>query len=53
MEQGVLRGVRIYRNAHVVSNSFFADDTIIFGRENPTELSSVKRILESYEGASG
>lgn len=52
MDRGVLHGVRICRGASVVSNLFFADNTIIFGRKTPTELGCVKRILQSYEEAS-
>lgn len=37
----------------MVSNLFFADDIIIFGRATKTELRRVKNILASYEAASG
>lgn len=53
VESGVLHGIKICRRAPVVSKLFFADDTIIFGRATTTELSRVKRILETYETASG
>lgn len=53
VERGVLYGVRICRNALVISNLFFADDTIIFGRAKSTELRCVKQILEDYAAASG
>lgn len=34
-------------------NSFFADDTLVFGRATRPELRRVKEILECYEAASG
>lgn len=36
-----------------MSKLFFADDTIIFGRENNRKLLCAKRILETNECASG
>lgn len=53
VEDGVLHGIRVCRRAPVVSNLFFADDTIIFGRATEPELRKVKHILATYDSASG
>lgn len=37
----------------MVSNLFFIDDTLIFGRATVDELERVKEILRSYEATSG
>lgn len=37
----------------MVSNLFFIDDTLIFGRATVDELVRVKEILRSYEATSG
>lgn len=50
---GNIHGVRITRNAPVVSHLFFADDTILFIRANEKEANAVKQILQNYETASG
>lgn len=34
-------------------SSFFADDSIIFGRANHSEIDIIKKIIQNYEGASG
>lgn len=53
MEDEVSHRIKICRRAPVVSNLFFADDTIIIGRATEPEVCRVKRILEIYESASG
>ncbi|KAL8526160.1 hypothetical protein ACS0TY_015401 [Phlomoides rotata] len=50
---GALHGVRICRGAPRISQLFFADDTLLFGRATATELDCVKHTLDTYAQASG
>jgi len=48
-----LRGVLVCRRGSKISHLFFADDSIIFGRDTETEGSEILRILKVYETSSG
>lgn len=41
------------RNAPSISHLFFADDTILFTRENVHEADAIKRIISLYERVYG
>ena len=51
--KGELQGVRICRNAPVVSHLFFADDCFLFFQAEESQAQVMKRILNTYEEASG
>ncbi|KAL9666352.1 hypothetical protein QQ045_000682 [Rhodiola kirilowii] len=53
VERGQLSGVRICRNAPVVSHLFFADDSIFFLKTDSSEACALKGILQQYEFVSG
>ncbi|XP_057418938.1 uncharacterized protein LOC130713163 [Lotus japonicus] len=48
-----LSGIKIARNAPVISHLLFADDSILFGRAPVQEAECLKEILVTYERASG
>ncbi|CAM8902040.1 unnamed protein product [Rhodiola kirilowii] len=48
---GSISGVRISRDAPVISHLFFADDSIFFIKARSGEAQSLKRILVQYEEA--
>lgn len=50
---GLLHGVRVARNAPVVSHLFFVDDSFLFFRANHVEAFIIKQILAIYGCASG
>ncbi|XP_021736519.1 uncharacterized protein LOC110703068 [Chenopodium quinoa] len=49
----LLSGVRICRGAPRISHLFFADDSIVFAKENLQECSKIADIINTYERASG
>ncbi|XP_019186577.1 PREDICTED: uncharacterized protein LOC109181280 [Ipomoea nil] len=50
---GKIHGISVARSAPAVSHLFFADDSYIFFKANPTESSNLKQLLASYSSASG
>ncbi|KAL9687234.1 hypothetical protein QQ045_031633 [Rhodiola kirilowii] len=50
---GTLSGIKVCRNAPVVSHLFFADDSIFFLKCKVTEAETLRDILRQYEEASG
>jgi hypothetical protein len=50
---GSLLGVKVCRNAPIVSHLLFADDCFLFCRANVDEVNELMRILQIYEHASG
>lgn len=50
---GRWRGISIHEDLNPISNSQFADDTIIFGEATEREAKTIKTILEEYEIGSG
>lgn len=48
-----IRGVKICRNAPMVTHMFFADDSYLFCKANSDEAMRILEILEIYEKASG
>ncbi|KAL6526559.1 hypothetical protein OROGR_015649 [Orobanche gracilis] len=51
--QGVIHGASIARAAPKISHLFFADDSIIFFRDNLEEAEVIKKILADYQQVSG
>jgi hypothetical protein len=51
--RGDIHGVKICRNAPIVSHLLFADDSFLFFRANVDEALVMKNILSTYELASG
>ncbi|XP_057803430.1 uncharacterized protein LOC131018740 [Salvia miltiorrhiza] len=49
----LIHGARICRTAPHISHLLFADDCIIFGRANSTEIGEIRDILRQYESDSG
>ncbi|GAU10142.1 hypothetical protein TSUD_420060, partial [Trifolium subterraneum] len=50
---GDIHGVKICRNAPIISHLLFADDCFLFFRANINEAVAMKNILATYEAASG
>ncbi|CAM8940407.1 unnamed protein product [Rhodiola kirilowii] len=50
---GALSGIKVCRNAPVVSHLFFADDSIFFLKCKVAEAETLRDILSQYEEASG
>lgn len=50
---GRLSGLRIARQAPVISHLFFADDSLLFFKANSVEAETIKRVLTLYEHNSG
>lgn len=48
-----IHGVRLSRNAPIISHLFFADDSVIFARANVREAEAILGILKEYEILSG
>jgi ribonuclease HI len=48
-----IHGVKICRNAPIISHLLFADDCFLFFRANNHEATVMKNILTTYEAASG
>jgi hypothetical protein len=51
--RGDIHGVKICRNAPIVSHLLFADDCFLFFRASNAEAEVMKNILATYEAASG
>jgi hypothetical protein len=51
--RGDIHGIKICRNAPIVSHLLFADDCFLFFRANIVEAEVMKNILSTYEAASG
>jgi hypothetical protein len=51
--KGDVHGVKICRNAPIISHLLFADDCFIFFRASDSEAGTMKNILSTYEAASG
>ncbi|KAL9692015.1 hypothetical protein QQ045_012446 [Rhodiola kirilowii] len=52
VKRGHLSGIRICRNSPIVSHLFFADDSILFLKEDSSEVCALKIILHQYENIS-
>ena len=50
---GMIHGARVARGAPLVSHLFFADDSFLFFKATIQEAHLVKKILATYEAASG
>ncbi|KAL0006567.1 hypothetical protein SO802_008069 [Lithocarpus litseifolius] len=50
---GTLYGVSICRDAPKITNLLFADDSLIFCRNSPAEIQTIREILQVYANASG
>jgi hypothetical protein len=51
--KGDVHGVKICRNAPIISHLLFADDCFLFFRASDSEAGTMKNILSTYEAASG
>ncbi|XP_057425625.1 uncharacterized protein LOC130718990 [Lotus japonicus] len=51
--RSTLSGIKIARNAPVISHLLFADDSVIFAKATLEEANSVQQVLASYEKVSG
>jgi hypothetical protein len=51
--RGDIHGVKICKNAPIISHLLFADDCFLFFRANHNEAVVMKNILTTYEAASG
>lgn len=51
--RGDIHGIKICRNAPIVSHLLFADDCFLFFRAEESEAMIMKEILSTYENASG
>ncbi|KAL0406310.1 UNVERIFIED_CONTAM: hypothetical protein Slati_3944900 [Sesamum latifolium] len=51
--EGQLRGLAVCKGAPSITHLLFADDTLIFCQASPQSSHTVKRVLETYRGASG
>ncbi|CAJ2628079.1 unnamed protein product [Trifolium pratense] len=51
--RGDIHGIKICRNAPIISHLLFADDCFLFFRASSNEAEAMKNILETYEAASG
>lgn len=52
-ENGSFPGIKVARNCPAINHLLFADDTMFFGKTNPTSCSALASILKRYEVASG
>ncbi|KAK6164141.1 hypothetical protein DH2020_001005 [Rehmannia glutinosa] len=50
---GFIHVAKICKRAPTVSHLFFADDSMIFGRANEGEITTIKSIISDYSAASG
>ena len=50
---GSLPGIKVARNCPAINHLLFADDTMFFGKTNPTSCAALVTILKRYEAASG
>ncbi|KAL8472060.1 hypothetical protein ACS0TY_029328 [Phlomoides rotata] len=48
-----ITGIKVARQAPIISHLFFADDIILFFRACQEEVDTIKNIITQYEGASG
>ncbi|XP_058750830.1 uncharacterized protein LOC131623844 [Vicia villosa] len=48
-----IHGIKVARTAPIISHLFFADDCLLFARENSCEAERVMTIISRYEAASG
>lgn len=53
MEVGNWDGLRMGRNAPVISHSFFTDDCLLFVTDNVEGVETLLQVLHDYEFASG
>lgn len=53
VNRGSLQGIWVCRRAPEVSHLLFADDDILFSREDDRDAQAIRRVLEFYSGASG
>jgi hypothetical protein len=51
--RGDIHGIKICRNAPIISHLLFADDCFLFFRASSNEAEAMKNILATYEAASG
>ncbi|XP_026384551.1 uncharacterized protein LOC113280112 [Papaver somniferum] len=50
---GIISGVKICKNAPSINHLLFADDCMVFCKENPTEAKNLKDILNIFGDTSG
>lgn len=53
VQDGLLSGVKASFKGPKISNLFFADDSLLFGKAMQTKCQNIKDILGTYELASG
>lgn len=51
--QKSIHGIKICRGAPTITHMFFADDSYLFCKADPSETLKMKRLLETYDKASG
>jgi hypothetical protein len=51
--EGVIYGIPISCGGTTINHLFFADDSLLFCRENLCEWGKIQEVLECYEAASG
>ncbi|KAL0372062.1 UNVERIFIED_CONTAM: hypothetical protein Scaly_0887800 [Sesamum calycinum] len=51
--RGKILGVAVAEQAPIVSHLLFVDDTLVFGEAKEAQIGEIRRILTSYERASG
>lgn len=52
-KKGSFHGIQVSRKAPVISHLFFADDKLLFARENSGEADCIMNILHRYQLSSG
>lgn len=48
-----INGVRVYKNANIISHIFFTDDNMSFVRANPHEVETIMKTFQAYQKVSG